>query len=618
MDANKSVTAVFVQDQYTLTVNVSGSGSVSLNPTGGTYLSGTSVQLTANADAGWHFDHWTGNLSGSTNPASILMDANKSVTAVFVQDQYTLTVNVTGNGSVDLAPAGGTYLSGTNVQLTADADPGWTFSHWEGHLTGSTNPDSILMDGDKTVTAVFAQDQYTLTVNVTGNGSVDLNPAGGTYASGTNVQLTANADAGWHFDHWTGNLSGSTNPASILMDANKSVTAVFVQDEYTLTVNVSGSGSVSLNPSGGTYLSGTNVQLTANADAGWHFDHWIGHLTGSTNPDSILMDGDKSVTAVFVQDEYTLTVNVTGNGTVDLDPVGGTYLSGTNVDLTAIADPGWHFDHWTGHLTGSTNPESILMDGDKAVTAVFVQDQYTLTVNITGSGSVDLNPTGGTYLSGTNVQLTANADAGWQFDHWEGHLAGSTNPESILMDGDKTVTAVFVQDEYTLTLNVVGNGAVDLDPAGGTYLSGTNVELTANADSGWMFYEWSGHLTGSTNPANLLMDGDKTVAATFVPDCNGNGVPDVDDIDGGASTDFNNNGVPDECEGLGDLNCDGTVDLFDIDPFVLAMTSATDTPPFAGYYAVHPGCDHMHADINGDGVVDLFDIDPFVDMLTSK
>ena len=61
--------------------------------------------------------------------------------------------------------------------------------------------------------------------------------------------------------------------------------------------------------------------------------------------------------------------------------------------------------------------------------------------------------------------------------------------------------------------------------------------------------------------------------------------------------------------GLGDLNCSGTVDAFDIDPFVLALTDP------AGYAAAYPDCDRMLADCNEDGTVDSFDIDPFVDLL---
>jgi len=66
----------------------------------------------------------------------------------------------------------------------------------------------------------------------------------------------------------------------------------------------------------------------------------------------------------------------------------------------------------------------------------------------------------------------------------------------------------------------------------------------------------------------------------------------------------------------GDLNCDGEVNVFDIDPFVLALTSAFDEPPFAGYLAAYPDCDPLLADVNGDGLVNVFDIDPFVMILT--
>ena len=65
------------------------------------------------------------------------------------------------------------------------------------------------------------------------------------------------------------------------------------------------------------------------------------------------------------------------------------------------------------------------------------------------------------------------------------------------------------------------------------------------------------------------------------------------------------------CAAAGDLNCDGTVNVFDIDPFVLALTDA------AGYALLFPACDYLLADANGDGMVNVFDIDPFVALLTS-
>ena len=56
------------------------------------------------------------------------------------------------------------------------------------------------------------------------------------------------------------------------------------------------------------------------------------------------------------------------------------------------------------------------------------------------------------------------------------------------------------------------------------------------------------------------------------------------------------------------------MDNFDIDAFVLALTSA---PDFTAYYAVYQDCDATLADVNEDGSVNNFDIDPFVDLLTS-
>ena len=62
--------------------------------------------------------------------------------------------------------------------------------------------------------------------------------------------------------------------------------------------------------------------------------------------------------------------------------------------------------------------------------------------------------------------------------------------------------------------------------------------------------------------------------------------------------------------GRGDTNCDGVVDLFDIDPFVLALTNP------AAYMTAFPNCHVEQADADGSGTVDLFDIDAFVSLLT--
>ncbi|MDP7028900.1 MAG: proprotein convertase P-domain-containing protein [Phycisphaerales bacterium] len=74
------------------------------------------------------------------------------------------------------------------------------------------------------------------------------------------------------------------------------------------------------------------------------------------------------------------------------------------------------------------------------------------------------------------------------------------------------------------------------------------------------------------------------------PDCNGNGVPDVDDIEGGGSNDDDGNGVPDECQCPGDVDGSGTVGVDDL----LVLIGQ-----FGG-----PGS----GDLDGDGLVDADDL----------
>ena len=62
----------------------------------------------------------------------------------------------------------------------------------------------------------------------------------------------------------------------------------------------------------------------------------------------------------------------------------------------------------------------------------------------------------------------------------------------------------------------------------------------------------------------------------------------------------------------GDLNCDGVLTAFDIDPFVMALSSPQT------YAELYPGCNYMAADINCDGQVNVFDIDPFVGCLVGE
>ena len=273
VDEDKEVKAIFERRDYALNINTEGEGSVGeevIQSPKKDYAYETVVELTASAAEGWKFERWEGDLSGSENPEQITIDEEKTVTAVFSRIDYTLDITVEGEGSVTEEISQNPkkdYAYQTVVELTAEAEEGWAFVRWEGDLTGSENPEEITMDSDKSVTAIFEEIvAYDLNVTVDGEGSVSeqiVKSPNKSYEEGTVVELNAEADQGWEFVRWEGDLSGSDNPEQITVDSEKNVTAVFEEiAEYPLNITVQGEGrveeSVEYNPNK-SYQEGTVV-----------------------------------------------------------------------------------------------------------------------------------------------------------------------------------------------------------------------------------------------------------------------------------------------------------------------------------------------------------------------
>ncbi|HXT99813.1 MAG TPA: FG-GAP-like repeat-containing protein, partial [Polyangia bacterium] len=173
-------------------------------------------------------------------------------------------------------------------------------------------------------------------------------------------------------------------------------------------------------------------------------------------------------------------------------------------------------------LNGDHSPDVLLPDAnDSFVEVAFnscpVGGERTLTTNVVGQGSIVREPDQPTYPLEAVVQLTAIPATGWTFSNWSGDLLGSANPASVTIHTDLAVTAVFLpmQRSLTLTQTGAGQGSVTRLPNQPTYDNGSTVRLTAVPAFGSMFAGWSGDASGTANPFDLLMDGDKAVTADF-------------------------------------------------------------------------------------------------------
>ena len=125
--------------------------------------------------------------------------------------------------------------------------------------------------------------------------------------------------------------------------------------------------------------------------------------------------------------------------------------------------------------------------------------------------------TNSTHPSGVVVTLTASASAGWYFADWSGGATGTNNPLKVTMNSNLVITGNFLPyPTYAFTLVTNGQGAINLSPPGGTYLSNTVLTALASPAAGWVFAAWSGATITQANPVSVALDTNVSLTGTFV------------------------------------------------------------------------------------------------------
>ena len=330
--------------------------------------------------------------------------------------QYTLIVTDDGNGGVTLDPAGGTYNEGTNVTLTPLAAPGYVFDSWSGADFGDLTDNldgswGITMDADKEVAAAFVLDTSPP------QGLPIVEGDNWRYFKGTSAPPSEWSSIGFDASSWligpTGIGYGDNDDATILSDMQNNYASVYIRKEFNIADPGTVAGlqlSLDYDDSFVAYLNGTEVARNnvtgtppafntiadgnheASAGTGGlpveYFSVDPALLVAGTNVLAIqghnyqITSSDFSLipelTEVTPPPQYALTANNDGNGSVTLNPVGGTYDENTVVTLTPVGNSGYSFDSWSGpnagDLTNNGNGTwSITMTEDKEVTANFVE-----------------------------------------------------------------------------------------------------------------------------------------------------------------------------------------------------------------------------------------------------
>jgi len=396
--------------------------------------------------------------------------------------------------------------------------------------------------------------QYNLTIFSSEGGEVTTpGEETFTYEEGAVVNLVAEADEGYQFVNWTGDVNDIADvedaTTTITMNDHYSITANFELDEvwYSLTIASTYGGSVTT-PSEGTsvYAANTTVNLVAEPDEHYHFVNWTGDVSTIADVEAattnITMYDSYYIIANFEIDEgwYTLTISSIGSGSVTEPGEGiSVHAANTTVNLVVQPDEGCRFVEWIGDV-------DTIADVNNATTTIIMGDNYYITAKF---GWYDITQvaaggwhTVGLRAGGTVVAVGDNYNGqcdvgGWtditQVDANEQETAGLKTDGTVVYLGDRDCGQWDVGD-WTDIIQVASG---DLHTVG-LKADGTVIAVGYNYSGQCDVGGWTDIIqisAGCLHTVGLKSDG--TVVAVGHNDygeCNVSGWADITQVDAGA------------------------------------------------------------------------------------
>src|SRR5439155_11470343 len=234
------------------------------------------------------------------------------------------------------------------------------------------------------------------------------------------------------------------------------------------------------------------------------------------------VQANHTISASFAMNTYTIAATATAGGSI-APPGTMTYNCGDSQKYTITPNVDHHVVDVKvdGVSQGPVTTYTFTnIQANHTIDATFAIDTYTI-VATAGSGGSISPPGTSTVNAGDNITYTITPNSGFNIQDVtvdgvsQGAIASYTFSN---VHANHTIDATFSAIQYTLTVNTSGNGTVTKSPNQPSYNSGSTVQLTANPDPGWHLDSWSGDATGHASPLSVLMDNNKTINATFLPD----------------------------------------------------------------------------------------------------
>jgi hypothetical protein len=379
------------------------------------------------------------------------------------------------------------------------------------------------MVGGNIQTVSITPSSYTITVSANPNNGGSVT-GGGTYNQGQSCTVTATPNTGYTFTNWTENGSVVSSSANYTfnVEGNRSLVANFTLNTYTVTVsaNPSNGGTAT---GGGSFTHGQSCTVTASAHTGYTFSNWTenGSVVSSSANYTFNVEGNRSLVANFTLNTYTITAtaNPSNGGAVS---GAGNYNYGSSCTLIATATSGYTFTNWTenGSAVSSNANYTFTVEGNRNLVANFTAITYTITVSANPSNSGTTSG-GGTYTHGQSCTVIATSADGYTFMNWteNGSVVSNDANYSFTVTSNRSLVANFEEQQPdTYNINVSPNPNIGgTVTGGGNYDAGQQCTVTATANTGYTFINWTedGDVVATEASYTFIVAGNRNLVANF-------------------------------------------------------------------------------------------------------
>ena len=447
----------------------------------------------------------------SPEPQEITIKSDGSTELEYKYDREIYTYTITNPDTMTSSLPSGEYPYGTEVTITANTVPGYTFSSWNnGEID---NPATFAIDENLNIAPIYnANTYYVVFNNNTGSGSMSDQQM--TYDADEVLKKCTFTKVGYSFDGWNTKADGTgTNYAdeatvkNLAESGNVILYAKWKANTDTSYKVITKKQNIDLE----TYTETENI-YTGTTDT--EVTPTVVDYTGFVSPDpqtiTITGDGNASVTYTYLREMYEFNLPDTENVISSKEP--GEYPYGTEIELTAKEKEGYTFDGWSDGVMD--NPRTITLEDDTTIEprykantdTSYTVKHYKQKVTLDGYELADTDNLTGT----TDTEVTPTVKT------YEGFTSPSTQTVTIKGDGTTEVTYNYDRIMYSFNLPDTENVTSSHEP--GNYPYGTEITISSNDIPGYTFTEWSDHNTD--NPRTISLSDDVSLTPSYSANTN--------------------------------------------------------------------------------------------------